>query len=373
MSFKDHDLASTFDFAGVRYEERSRSATPAGEASSTASTPSRSRSTTPSSTTPTRPEMVKGVILGHAPRLQRPRLRRRRLHRRRRPGLLHRRQHQGIRRVLRWPARGVPPVHAAVQRHGHRASCTATSRSSAASTACASAAARRSAWPATSPSPRTWRSSARPAPATARPPTAAAPTSCRSSSASRRPWRAARSASTGARTRRTAWACSPTSVPALKVDGQFVPNPMVVTDRWVDDMRPPRLRRERRPATSKAAAKALMTRGEVDLSLLDKAVDALVYLAGHDHARLPHQDRRERAQAQAGALGPQPRDQPRLAGTQHDDRRQRRVPRLQRGHASAAARPTSSCSARLAEGAKWGDELTEEILARAHGKKPAGS
>jgi 6-oxo-cyclohex-1-ene-carbonyl-CoA hydrolase len=28
---------------------------------------------------------------------------------------------------------------------------------------------------------------------------------------------------------------------------------------------------------------------------------------------------------------------------------------------------------RMAEGAKWGDELTEEILARAHGKVPAGA
>ena len=42
----------------------------------------------------------------------------RRVHRRGRQGLLHRRQHQGVRRVLRRPPAGVSPVHAAVQRHG---------------------------------------------------------------------------------------------------------------------------------------------------------------------------------------------------------------------------------------------------------------
>ena len=72
------------------------------------------------------------------------------LHRRRRPRLLHRRQHRGVRHLLRRPAARVPPVHAAVQRHGHRRSCCATSRSCAGSTACASPAARRSAWRATS-------------------------------------------------------------------------------------------------------------------------------------------------------------------------------------------------------------------------------
>ena len=53
-------------------------------------------------------------------RVERARRQLRRVHRRRRQGLLHRRQHQGIRRVLRRPPAGVPPVHAAVQRHGQR-------------------------------------------------------------------------------------------------------------------------------------------------------------------------------------------------------------------------------------------------------------
>jgi len=38
-----------------------------------------------------------------------------RLHRRRGQSLLHRRQHQGVRRVLRRAAPGIPPIHAGIQ------------------------------------------------------------------------------------------------------------------------------------------------------------------------------------------------------------------------------------------------------------------
>ncbi len=38
-------------------------------------------------------------------------------------------------------------------------------------------------------------------------------------------------------------------VPALKVDGKFVANPLVETQRHVRRLRPQRLRRSRRPAT----------------------------------------------------------------------------------------------------------------------------
>ncbi len=62
--------------------------------------------------------------------------------------------------------------------------------------------------------------------------------------------------------------------PALKVDGKFVPNPLVYTDRWLDDMgniiygKP-------KTGEDLANAKALLKSGEVDLSLLDQAVDRL--------------------------------------------------------------------------------------------------
>ena len=154
--------------------------------------------------------------------------------------------------------------------------------------------------------------SARPGPRTARRPTAAAPTSCRSSSASRRRWRAARSASPGAPTRRYRLGLLSRIVPALKVDGEFVANPLVETDRWIDDLGRI-VYGEYREGEALAAAKATLRAGAVDLGAARREVDALVFKLGQHDARLPHQDDRERPQAQARALGQQPRDQPGLA------------------------------------------------------------
>jgi 6-oxocyclohex-1-ene-carbonyl-CoA hydrolase len=63
-------------------------------------------------------------------------------------------------------------------------------------------------------------------------------------------------------------------VPALKVDGEFVPNPMVHVDKWVDasgNM----VYGTNKSGDEKNAAKELMKSGEVDLSLLDSAVEKL--------------------------------------------------------------------------------------------------
>ena len=63
-------------------------------------------------------------------------------------------------------------------------------------------------------------------------------------------------------------------VPALKVDGRFVANPTVETQRWVDEFG--RLcYGEPRSGDALAEGKALMKRGTVDLSLLDAKVEEL--------------------------------------------------------------------------------------------------
>lgn len=64
-------------------------------------------------------------------------------------------------------------------------------------------------------------------------------------------------------------------VPALKVDGKFVPNPLIVTDKWLDE------NGKIIYGTSKfgedlAKGKELMSKGEIDLSLLDNAVNNLI-------------------------------------------------------------------------------------------------
>jgi 6-oxo-cyclohex-1-ene-carbonyl-CoA hydrolase len=64
-------------------------------------------------------------------------------------------------------------------------------------------------------------------------------------------------------------------VPALLVDGEFVPNPLVETDRWLDELGNV-VHGEPLTGEAKKAGKAKLEQGRVDLSRLDAAVDALV-------------------------------------------------------------------------------------------------
>ena len=65
-------------------------------------------------------------------------------------------------------------------------------------------------------------------------------------------------------------------VPALELDGAFVPNPFVTTDRWVDDTGQI-VYGEAKTGPSRDEAKALVKRGAVNLSRLDAAIDDVVY------------------------------------------------------------------------------------------------
>jgi 6-oxo-cyclohex-1-ene-carbonyl-CoA hydrolase len=63
-------------------------------------------------------------------------------------------------------------------------------------------------------------------------------------------------------------------VPALKVDGAFVPNPLVETSRYLDEYGRI-VHGESKTADELKAGKELLAKGTVDLSLLDQAVDTL--------------------------------------------------------------------------------------------------
>ena len=64
-------------------------------------------------------------------------------------------------------------------------------------------------------------------------------------------------------------------VPALKVDGKFIPNPLVVTEHWVDETTGGIVYGMPKNGEALLEAKALMKSGEVDLSLLDQAVERM--------------------------------------------------------------------------------------------------
>jgi 6-oxo-cyclohex-1-ene-carbonyl-CoA hydrolase len=64
------------------------------------------------------------------------------------------------------------------------------------------------------------------------------------------------------------------AVAVLKVDGKFVRNPGVITDRWLDDSGEVVYGR-RKTGADAAAAKEIMAKGAIDLAPLDKAVNTM--------------------------------------------------------------------------------------------------
>jgi 6-oxo-cyclohex-1-ene-carbonyl-CoA hydrolase len=65
-------------------------------------------------------------------------------------------------------------------------------------------------------------------------------------------------------------------VPCLEVDGKVVPNPLVVTDRYVDPATGSVVYGEPKTGDEKAAGKELLAQGQLNLAHLDAAVDRMV-------------------------------------------------------------------------------------------------
>ncbi|HET6402669.1 MAG TPA: 6-oxocyclohex-1-ene-1-carbonyl-CoA hydratase [Candidatus Kapabacteria bacterium] len=66
-------------------------------------------------------------------------------------------------------------------------------------------------------------------------------------------------------------------VPATRLDGKWIPNPLVVTEKWVDDASGQIVYGTMKTGAVLAEAKAVMKRATVDLSKLDEAVEKLCF------------------------------------------------------------------------------------------------
>lgn len=64
------------------------------------------------------------------------------------------------------------------------------------------------------------------------------------------------------------------AIPVLKVDGEFVRNPMVITDTWLDESGAI-VYGKSKSGDARKAAKEILAGGKIDLAPLDKAVDEL--------------------------------------------------------------------------------------------------
>jgi len=156
-------------------------------------------------------------------------------------------------------------------------------------------------------------------------------------------------------------------VPALKVGDRYVPNPLVVTDAWISD-EGQIVYGDFKQGAAKDEGKKLMAQGKVDLSLLDREVEGLVY-------RL--------AMTMPGCLA-KTIESVRKHKLEHWDRNKESnrawlgLNMMTEGRAGFRAFHEGSKACReadflllrrrLAEGAVWSEPLVDEILARAHGK-----
>jgi 6-oxo-cyclohex-1-ene-carbonyl-CoA hydrolase len=159
-------------------------------------------------------------------------------------------------------------------------------------------------------------------------------------------------------------------VPALEVDGRLVPNPLVVTDRWLD-AEGQIVYGEPRPAAERAAGKALLERGRVDLTRLDRVVAELAWKLANTMPgcltktiesvrkhKLAHWDKNRESNRAWLGLNMMTEGRAGFRAFHEGSRECREADFL-------------LLRRRLAEGATWGEELTNEVLARAHGKAPA--
>lgn len=155
-------------------------------------------------------------------------------------------------------------------------------------------------------------------------------------------------------------------VPAFRIDGEWQPNPLVVSDRWVDGEGSICFGE---PVTgeARAAAKERMARGSVDLSRLDAAVESLVWRLANTMPgcltktvesvrkhKLEHWDRNRESSRAWLALNMMTEGR---AGFRA----------FHEGSKACREADFILLRQRLAAGSTWDDDLLREVLARAHG------
>jgi len=157
-------------------------------------------------------------------------------------------------------------------------------------------------------------------------------------------------------------------VPALRLGDRFVKNPLVVTDRWLSD-EGDIVYGEMKLGAEKEGAKKLMSQGQLDLSALDREVEALVWrlamtmpgclsktIESVRKHKLEHWDRNKETNRAWLALNMMTEGRTGFRAF-HEGSKTCREPDF------------LLLRRRLAEGASWSEALIEEALEKAHGKR----
>jgi len=159
-------------------------------------------------------------------------------------------------------------------------------------------------------------------------------------------------------------------VPGLRIDGRYVANPLVVTDRWVDELGNV-VHGDFLAGEARSAGKALLKKGVVDLTRLDEAVDELVEklaltfpgcltktIASVRKHKLAHWDANKETNRSWLGLNMMTEA---AAGFRA----------FHEGSKECRDADFLLLRQRLARGATWGPELIEDVLAHAHAPEAA--
>ena len=149
-------------------------------------------------------------------------------------------------------------------------------------------------------------------------------------------------------------------VPALKVGGQWVANPLVITDRVLDEYGRLAIG-ELKTGSDREQGKAILAKGTVDLALLDEAVDELCLnllytmpdcltktIESLRKHKLEHWDRNRETNRAWLSLNMMTEARAGFRAFHYGSKEQREVDFIR-------------LRQRLAEGASWSEELIEEI------------
>jgi 6-oxo-cyclohex-1-ene-carbonyl-CoA hydrolase len=157
-------------------------------------------------------------------------------------------------------------------------------------------------------------------------------------------------------------------VPALRQAGRFLPNPLVETERWIDETGQI-VHGEMKTGAAREAGKKILAAGEIDLAPLDREVAGLITRLAmtmpgclsktlesvRKHKLLHWDGNRETNRAWLG-LNMMTEGQ---AGFRA----------FHEGSKACREADFLLLRRRLAEGETWSERLLEDLLARAHGKK----
>ncbi len=172
------------------------------------------------------------------------------------------------------------------------------------------------------------------------------------------PWSAHKASRLGLTTRIT---------PALQIDGAFVPNPLVITDRWVEPSSGEIVYGEPKSGKDLAEAKELLKSGTINLKKLDDAVEEMIWkltntvpgclsktIESIRKHKLSHWDQNRETNRAWLALNMMTEGRAGFRAFNEGVGKNREVDFLR-------------LRKLLAEGKTWGDELLEEVLPKKEG------